>query len=525
MTTTLDPLAELEADHRLWRHTLFPGWLRDSQGRVIPDGPHHRDFWEWVWQIRRGRRCQDFAGIWNRGGAKSANVEQATVALGARRARRYAWYVSSTQDSADDHVGAISGLLESPQLAAFYPDLAARRLTQYGYSRGWRGNRLTTRQPFTVDAVGLDKAVRGRRMVEDRPDLIVLDDIDDALDGPTITQHKIEAITHKIIPAGSEDLVVIAIQNLVHPHSFFTRMVDGRADWLTDRITSGPIPAIWDLEYQQGPDLRWYITGGRPSWVGFDLERAQAELHKIGLTAFLSECQHLVEPPPGGMFDHLDFERMNVSWDDLPELVRSVVWVDPAVTSTDGSDCQGIQADALGVDDLIYRLFSWEQITTPEQALERAILKAIEHGADRVGIETDQGGDAWRGTYRSVVRHLEDTRQIRKGSAPRVVDAKAGSSAGPKTHRAGLMLADYERGRIRHVRGTSITLERALRRFPKTKPFDLVDASYYGWADLRNTFEIAGGPGDDDRPPAPRGSASWEDDPYSAPRHSRWRRP
>jgi hypothetical protein len=29
------------------------------------------------------------------------------------------------------------------------------------------------------------------------------------------------------------------------------------------------------------------------------------------------------------------------------------------------------------------------------------------------------------------------------------------------------------------------TLEKALRRFPLTKPFDLADAAYWSWADLR----------------------------------------
>lgn len=519
--TTTDLLADLEADPFIWRHALFPGWLQDAHGQPIGDGPHHRDFWQWVWAIRRGQRSDDYVAVWNRGGAKSASAEMATVALGARQARRYAWYVSATQDSADDHVLAISALLEADTVATFYPDLARRRLGKYGSARGWRGNRLSTDQPFTVDAIGLDKAVRGRRMVEDRPDLIILDDVDDALDGPATTAHKITAITKKILPAGSADLAVIAIQNLVHPDSFFARLVDGRADYLTRRRLSGPVPAVWDLAYRQGPDLRWYITGGTPSWVGFDLDRAQAEMHQIGLTAFLSECQHQVEPPAGGMFDHLDFPALTVEPDQVPELVRAVVWVDPAVSSADGSDCQGIQADAAGTDGRVYRLYSWEGVTTPEEALEQAILTAVDLGADWVGIETDQGGDLWRAGYREAVRHLERERQIPKGAAPPCRDAKAGAGAGPKTHRASLMLADYERGTIRHVRGGSAPLERALRRFPKTKPHDLVDAAYWSWADLRSGGPV-GASAHDDQVPAPKGSRSWADDPYAAPRQSRW---
>ena len=516
-------IEDLEADHLLWRHTLYPGFLSDTQGRMVPDGPHHRAFWEWVWAIRKGWRPTPpaFVGIWARGGAKSTNAELATVAVGARHTRRYAWYVSATQDSADDHVLAVAAMLESPILAGFYPDLAARRLGKYGNSRGWRGNRLSTAAGFTVDAVGLDRAVRGRRYVEDRPDLIILDDVDDALDSDTVTSHKVTAITHKILPAGSEDSAVIAIQNLVHPDSIFSRLVDGRADYLQDRVLSGPIPAVEGLEVRQAPDLTWRIVRGRPTWDGFDLDTAQAKMAEEGLTAFLSERQHQVEAPPGGMFDHLDFALYTVDPEQVPELVRAVVWVDPAVTSTDRSDSHAIQADGLGVDGIIYRLFSWEGITTPEEALEQAILTAAEVGADWVGIETDQGGDAWRSVYREAARHLVKERLIRQDQVPPVRDAKAGAGAGPKTHRASMMLADYERGRFRHVAGRSAPLERALRRFPRTKPFDLTDTAYWSWADLRTGGLAASA--HDAEVPAPKGSGSWEDDPYAAPRASRWR--
>src|SRR3990172_1866449 len=169
-----DPVTQLEADWRLWRLTLFPSYLTDALGRIVPDGPHHLRFWEWVWQIRKGHRAPAFVGIWPRGGGKSTNVEMATVALGALQTRRYGWYTCATQDQADGHVASIGSMLESPEVGAFYPALSARRVGKYGHSRGWRGNRLTTAAGFTVDAVGLDKAIRGRRMIEDRPHLIIL---------------------------------------------------------------------------------------------------------------------------------------------------------------------------------------------------------------------------------------------------------------------------------------------------------------------------------------------------------------
>jgi len=47
------------------------------------------------------------------------------------------------------------------------------------------------------------------------------------------------------------------------------------------------------------------------------------------------------------------------------------------------------------------------------------------------------------------------------------------------------MLVDYERGQMVHVIGTHETLERGLKRYLIRKPYDLVDAGYWSYADLR----------------------------------------
>ena len=163
----------------------------------------------------------------------------------------------------------------------------------------------------------------------------------------------------------------------------------------------------------------------------------------------------------------------------------------PAVSSTDQSDAHGAQADGIGTDGTIYRLWSWEQRATPEDALRRALLKAVELGAEAVGVETDQGGDTWQPTYRAAWDGLvADGSVPAETRCPEFRAAKAGAGHGPKTERAGRMLQDYERGRLVHVLGTHTVLERALRRFPRAKPFDLVDAAYWSWQDLRETPEV-----------------------------------
>ena len=199
--------------------------------------------------------------------------------------------------------------------------------------------------------------------------------------------------------------------------------------------------------------------------------------------------------PPGGIWDHIEFRHCNFG--EIPDLVRGCVWVDPAVTATDQSDSMGIQADGIDSSGNIYRIFSWEQITSPESAIRKAILKALELGFDRVGVETDQGGDTWKSVYDQVCRKLGEEKpailfyppdpdeELRLKPFPKFASDKAGAGYGSKVERNSQMLTDYEHGRVIHVRGTHDVLERALKRFPLTKPLDLADASFWSWHDLR----------------------------------------
>lgn len=454
-------------------------WLRAFAGGYTKYGfaPHHQDFWEWIYAMQPDARPKPFIGIWPRGGAKSTSVELGVVNLGARGVRNYCLYVCETQEQADTHVANIAGLIESDAIGIGYAGMGDRLLGKYGNVRGWRRNRLRTASGFTVDAIGLDTAARGIKLDENRPDLIIFDDIDEALDTPATTLKKEKIISHGLIPAGAENLAVIGIQNLIHAEGVFSHLSDGRADYLSDRIISGPIPAITEFAYDV-LDGRYTITGGLPTWEGQSLARCQDMIDDMGITAFLSECQQETEPPEGGMFSHLTY--MHVKPEEVPDLVKVVVWVDPAVSTNDQSDAMGIQVDGISSEGVIYRLRSFEAKSTPLNVICKALEWAVEFNASEVGIETDQGGDTWKSVYKDACRTLgiELTRF-------RFRDEKAGS-IGPKAHRAGMMLADYEKGgRIIHVIGSHQTLERALKRFPIMKPYDLVDAAFWSWRSLR----------------------------------------
>lgn len=436
--------------------------------------------------------------IWPRGSGKSTTVEGAVVRVAAKRARRYGWYISATQDQADKHVATIAGMLEASTVSRFYPDLAQRLLDKYGQSEGWKRNLLRCATGFTLEAIGVDKAVRGGKMDWARPDFIIFDDVDGRHDTEPTIQRKIQTITESILPAGSTDAIVIFVQNLIHKDSIAARLAGMgglKADFLLRRKVLGPYPAVEGLATEVTPDgVR--IVAGAPTWDGQDLSICEQQINQWGLSAFLREAQHEVDDPPGGVWDHIVFKQC--AFEDMPELVRGEVWVDPAVTSTDASDCHAIQADALGVDGKLYRLYSWEGITSPEDSLRRALLKCVELELDAVGVESDQGGNTWRSVHREAWRYLVESDDYPHITAetrrPKFKEAKAGAGHGSKANRNSQMLTDYERGRVVHVIGTTHALERSLRRFPR-KPLDLCDAAYWSWYHLHGNTKTGAKPG------------------------------
>jgi hypothetical protein len=237
--------------------------------------------------------------IWPRGGAKSTSTELGCVAIAARERRRYVLYVAMTQEQADDHVQNVAAMIESSEIESRYPDLATRDVNKFGSSKGWRRNRIRTASGFTIDALGLDTAARGVKLEEMRPDLIIFDDIDSETDSREVTEKKIKIITRKLIPAGSADVALLFVQNLVHKDSVIAQMADGRADFAADRYVSGPTPAIRGFDYER-EGVRTIITAGEATWPeGMSLERCQKMIDDMGVSAFLAECQHKVDQVTG----------------------------------------------------------------------------------------------------------------------------------------------------------------------------------------------------------------------------------
>ena len=157
---------------------------------------------------------------------------------------------------------------------------------------------------------------------------------------------------------------------------------------------------------------------------------------------------------------------------------RVVIAVDPATTAGEDSDETGIIVAARGADGRGYVLADLSGKYSPQEWATKAIAAYKTHRADRIVIETNQGGDMAEQTLRTVNRHLPITR----------VHAKRG-----KVTRAEPVAALYEQGRVSHV-GMFEKLEDQLCNFAPGSTGDnddRVDALVYA---LSNLITLNGAP-------------------------------
>jgi hypothetical protein len=342
--------------------------------------------------------------------------------VGARKSRHYVLYVRGTQEDADSSVQNISSLLESEMLAAHYPALSERKISKFGRAKAWRRNRLQTASGLIVDALGLDTAARGRKVENARPDFIIFDDIDDKNDTPKQTAKKIETITKTLLPAMAPHGIVLFIQNLIIPDGVASQLAgvsEIKADFLSDRITIGPIPALIGFKVEAVPrDDGTYqdkIVKGTPTWAGFGIAECQNAIDTEGLEAFQTERQHDVNLRKGALLTPDVINRSRVAF--APTLEKIAIGVDPPGSS---GRCGIVPVGATRIESKLHT-YTLEDASTPAGALPAiwgpAVLSQMlkwRRSCQNVYIvvETNQGGKMVTQTIQSSSIWELDGRQI-----------------------------------------------------------------------------------------------------------------
>ena len=139
---------------------------------------------------------------------------------------------------------------------------------------------------------------------------------------------------------------------------------------------------------------------------------------------------------PSALWNRKQIDDLRVR--EAPELKRVVVAVDPAVTSNEDSDETGIVVAGIGIDDEFYVLADYSLIATPQGWAKQAVTAYLDHSADRLIAETNNGGDL----VEAIIRNVDKNVSYKKVTASR-----------GKMIRAEPIAALYEQGRVHHVGG------------------------------------------------------------------------
>lgn len=182
---------------------------------------------------------------------------------------------------------------------------------------------------------------------------------------------------------------------------------------------------------------------------------------------------------PDALFTEQIIERNRIQLDDLPDLDRVVVGVDPS-GSTEGHECgivvAGRSRDKLQGTQHGYCLADYSLQGSPEKWATQAIQAYDDYMANAIVVETNYGGEMVEATIRLVAKTIgHDPVRIRRVTATR-----------GKTVRAEPVSGYSEQNRVHHVGNPKAlaALEEQLCDFDGLVANDRVDAYVWAFTDL-----------------------------------------
>ena len=209
-------------------------------------------------------------------------------------------------------------------------------------------------------------------------------------------------------------------------------------------LTSTPRPT--KLIRSLVKDPRCYVVGGSTfentalDQTVLDKWREKYEGTRLGRQELYAE---ILEDVEGALWTHGLIDRERRKAENLPDMRRIVIALDPAVTSGGDSDETGIIVAGLGEDNRYYVLEDESGRYKPDEWANIAVRLYREKQADRIVAEVNNGGDL-------VERML---RIVDKAVSYRAVRASRG-----KLTRAEPIASLYEQSKVSHV-GAFATLE------------------------------------------------------------------
>ena len=221
------------------------------------------------------------------------------------------------------------------------------------------------------------------------------------------------------------DMMMFGLRLGKHPKVFVT----------TTPKTTKLIRTILDDEKTTISTGSTYDNAANLADTFLDAVRKTYEGTRLGRQELYAE---ILDEASGALWNRTLLAKCEIEKDEVPQLSRIVISIDPAVTANAESDMTGIVVAGIDVNGTAYVLEDHTGRYTPQQWASKAIQLYRDHMADRIVAERNQGGDMVRHTL-----HTEDE----------TVPVKLVHASRGKMARAEPVSALYEQSKVKHVRG------------------------------------------------------------------------
>ena len=372
----------------------------------------------------------------------------------------YVLIISDTTDQAKDHLGnIIKELTENEALLEAYPHLKLPEMGDYKKKSVKRkASDIVTLGGVKFTAKGAGQSLRGARHGNQRPTLIIVDDLEN--DKLVETEKQRAKLKNWFLKSlsnlpGASGAQIIVVGTVIHKKSLLS--------WLLG--AEGPKTYVKRL-------YRAIKEDGAALWPGaWTLEKLKAKREEIGSKAFSSE--YMNEPVDEGSTLWKE-AWLKANRRAAPDLARVAVAVDPSASGA--GDLCGIVAggvDVVGENAHGYLLEDVSVQGSPGTWARIALETYWRLEADFIIAEKNQGGEMIISTLKSELRKGETLPPIR------LVHASRG-----KTVRADPIATLDERGRL-HLAGSFPKLEDELVSWtPGQDSPGRLDAYVWLWTEL-----------------------------------------
>lgn len=367
---------------------------------------------------------------------------------------------SDAASQAETHLMTFKNELEGNEyLQEDYPELCKPKIVaSSGRAMASNSWRIIQSNDFIFDANGIDTNSLGKKVFGQRPDLIILDDIEKGEKNYSEFQagQQKNTVFDDIAPMNIYARMIF-VGTTTMPNSVmdqFRKYAEGYADpelnWIKDQnVNVHYYPAI--LNNDDGSE--------RSVWPEkWPIEWLQSQRH---LRDFAKNYMNRPVNTDGTFWANEDIEI-----EELEDYGNTIISIDPAVTKNKISDFTGIAVLSRGISsdgkNNVYVRHAEQVKMSPSEIADRVASLVETYNAGVVYVEVNQGGDLWKDVfkqvpakYRSKTQHL--SKQIRAGKA----------------------LNFYQQKKVKHTAHFPV-LEEQMWAFPKISHEDVLDAVVSG---------------------------------------------